>query len=340
MPQHLPQVSHPARPPREGRPSSQAKRPLSRAQRYARGMRPASPVETVRLLSREAERFAAELLAALESDLVESVIPELEHAAPRVRADAGPRKLSAKTEERLRAILPHEEAERVIAAEAARVRIRRKLDQVSAGSGHVQAAVHDQAVRVATQNLREFRRVFDLDKKGSVANIQIRAVQPGIAPAIERFQKDNASLITRMHERTKDQIREVVDTAWTSGARVEQIRAQVQERFEVSKSRAELIARDQVLKLNGQITKQRQQSAGVRFYIWTTAGDERVRGSPSAPKSKRDHYHLDGTTQSWDVPPVVAEDGTTAHPGVDYQCRCIAFPVLDLGEAEPGADEG
>jgi SPP1 gp7 family putative phage head morphogenesis protein len=303
-------------------------------------MRPASPALHVQLLRREAARFAAELWRALGDDLALSVVPPLEHAAG-LRQDADkPRGVSPKTEARLRALLPHEEAERVIAAEAARVRIKRKLDELSTGAGHVDAAVRDQALRVASNNLREFRRVFDLNRKGSVQNIEIRGIQPGIAPAIDAFQRNNAALITRMNENTRDQVREKIDAAWTSGKRVEEIRDEIQERIDVSKSRAELIARDQVLKLNGQITRTRQQSAGVRFYIWTTAGDERVRGSPQAPKSKRDHYHLDGTTQSWDAPPVVAEDGTTAHPGEDYQCRCIAFPVLDENGTEGAGDAG
>ncbi len=98
-----------------------------------------------------------------------------------------------------------------------------------------------------------------------------------------------------------------------SSMRVEELRSLVMERFDVSKSRADLIARDQVLKLNGQITEERQTRAGVEQYVWTTAGDERVR---------EEHAALEGQVIDWNSPP------TVGHPGEDYQCRCVAFPLI------------
>lgn len=290
-------------------------------------MRAPSLAPHVRLLLGEARAFARLVRAAL-GDLALTVDPE---PGADARQDAAPprRPVSARTEAEIRRLFPPAEAERRLAAEETRNIVRRNLEAVDTRPGNTAAAVRVQAVRVSTTNLREFRKVFGFDKEGSVSHIEIRAVQPGLAPMLDKFQQSHADLVTRMNQQTKDQIRETVDEAWSRGTRVEELRDAIAERFEVSESRAALIARDQVLKLNGAITKQRQTSAGVREYIWTTAGDERVRGSPLAPKSRRDHYHLDGTTQSWDAPPMVADDGTTAHPGEDYQCRCIAFPVLE-----------
>jgi SPP1 gp7 family putative phage head morphogenesis protein len=78
----------------------------------------------------------------------------------------------------------------------------------------------------------------------------------------------------------------------------------------------------------------RQTQAGISEYEWSTSGDERVRSS---------HDELDGTRQSWDDPPVTNDDGDTNHPGEDYQCRCVAIPVLpdigDLTDSEEPEDE-
>jgi SPP1 gp7 family putative phage head morphogenesis protein len=153
-----------------------------------------------------------------------------------------------------------------------------------------------------------------------VQNVVLRGVQPGIAPLIDRFQDANARLITKMRDETIQQIRAVLDDAWTKGERVEVMREKLQERFGVSESRADLIARDQTLKLNAEITQTRQTAAGVQKYVWTTSGDERVRPM---------HDDLDGQTFSWDDPPVTNEAGDRNHPGGDYQCRCTAMPVLD-----------
>jgi SPP1 gp7 family putative phage head morphogenesis protein len=88
------------------------------------------------------------------------------------------------------------------------------------------------------------------------------------------------------------------------------------DRTDVSDSRAKLIARDQVAKLTGELTKERQLDMGVTGYIWRTVGDERVRDS---------HSEVDGKFFTWDNPPFET-DGN--HPGEDYQCRCWAEPVL------------
>lgn len=84
-------------------------------------------------------------------------------------------------------------------------------------------------------------------------------------------------------------------------------------------SKAELLARDQTLKLNAAISRTRQQAAGISKYYWTTVGDERVR---------KMHDDLDGKLFSWDDPPITNEAGDHNHPGEDYQCRCTASPYL------------
>ncbi len=109
------------------------------------------------------------------------------------------------------------------------------------------------------------------------------------------------------------------------GAHPTALRQKIQERFSVSRSKAELLARDQILTLNAKVTQARMTAAGVTEYIWTTSGDERVRGA---------HKDLDGKRFRFDAPPVIASDGRTGNPGDDYQCRCTAFPILpSLGEA-------
>ena len=67
-----------------------------------------------------------------------------------------------------------------------------------------------------------------------------------------------------------------------------------------SRRRAELIARDQTAKLNGQIQRAQQLDAGVTEYIWSTSGDERVR---------RSHRELNGRKFSWNDAPVNSDGG-------------------------------
>jgi SPP1 gp7 family putative phage head morphogenesis protein len=112
-------------------------------------------------------------------------------------------------------------------------------------------------------------------------------------------------------------VEQVIRHAHEQGLRVEVIAGILKERYDLSDSRAELIARDQVLKANGRLAQARQQSVGITEYIWVTSRDKRVRET---------HARLHNTRQSWANPPPVG-GGRSAHPGGDYQCRCTAKPV-------------
>ena len=99
----------------------------------------------------------------------------------------------------------------------------------------------------------------------------------------------------------------------------------------MSDYKAALIARDQVGKLNGQLSKYRQTEIGITTYTWQTSGDERVRDS---------HRLMDGTYCQWEDSSVYSKDyGKTwiprpsemqgLIPGEDIQCRCQAVANFD-----------
>lgn len=164
--------------------------------------------------------------------------------------------------------------------------------------------------RLNATNGREIERVIGINPVD---------IDPEITEALLQFRRASVGLITSIAEDQLSQVRDLVDVAANSGMRVETLAAQIQERHNVSESRARLIARDQTLKTNGDLTRLRHEKIGVTEYIWDTSGDSRVRP---------DHRALDGSTQRWDDPPVTNPEGDRNHPGEDYQCRCIAIPVL------------
>lgn len=140
------------------------------------------------------------------------------------------------------------------------------------------------------------------------------------------FVSDNVSLITSIHERYFGEIEELVSEAVRTGQSMLDLRDQIEDRYGVSQSRAKLIARDQVGKLNGDITRQRQTELGVTHYMWSSSGDERVRSL---------HRELDGQVFAWADPPESGTNGERMHPGGPIQCRCVAIPVL--GPADEAA---
>jgi SPP1 gp7 family putative phage head morphogenesis protein len=165
------------------------------------------------------------------------------------------------------------------------------------------------AERVNQHGATEFKRV-----------VGISTHDIGVGGALNAFRDRNVDLIKSLAKGQLDDVRDVLAKAEAGAWQKNVLRKELQDRFGVTKSKADLLARDQTLKLNGQLTMTRQRNAGVKKYIWTTSRDERVRPM---------HEELDGTIQTWEDPPIVSEDGRRCHPGDDYQCRCTPFPVLE-----------
>lgn len=160
-----------------------------------------------------------------------------------------------------------------------------------------------------------------------VLKINLRENIPGLQGQVDAWRTANVNLIetgvrapaeaVKLRPSLLTDVSATVEELHSKGIRVENMAGELKKRFGVSDSRAELIARDQTLKLNSQINRERQRSVGINSYQWVTSRDERVREI---------HAELDGSIQSWDSPPEVAP-GRFEHPGGDYQCRCVAVPV-------------
>jgi len=148
---------------------------------------------------------------------------------------------------------------------------------------------------------------------GSVVDVDLFGREPWLASELDAFVIENVSLIKNVKEEFAKNVQDKTIRALGEGRRWEEIAGDIFDTYEVSKSRANLIARDQVGKLQGQLTELRQKEIGIDEYIWRTAGDGRVRES---------HQANEGKTFKWSDPPA------TGHPGQDYQCRCYAEPVL------------
>jgi len=137
---------------------------------------------------------------------------------------------------------------------------------------------------------------------------------------VEKFRRENLALIKRLARSEVSDLQSLLVDAEKRGARVETVRREIQDRLGVSRRHAQLLARDQTLKLSGQITRARQTQAGIEKYRWSTSKDERVRSA---------HRALDGQIFEWSGDgPVTNVAGDRNHPGGDYQCRCVAIPIL------------
>jgi SPP1 gp7 family putative phage head morphogenesis protein len=144
---------------------------------------------------------------------------------------------------------------------------------------------------------------------------------------IAAWRNENVDLITNLSDEMRDRIGDLLEDY--DGTRVEEMATALEDTFGVTRARAELIARDQTLKLNGRMNQAAQTAAGVDRYRWSTSNDGSVRNDPK-DRGYPNHEILNNTVHRWDDPPVTCErTGATNHPGQDFQCRCIAIPVLE-----------
>jgi SPP1 gp7 family putative phage head morphogenesis protein len=173
--------------------------------------------------------------------------------------------------------------------------------------------------------------------------------------ARDTWANKNYDLIRSDMKKHIGQINDLTEKAVTSGLSVRTLTQQILALdSKLSKHRANFIARDQIGKLNGQITQRRMEECGLELYVWETSGDERVRGNPGGkyPDAKPSHHAMDGRLCRWDDASVYSEDGGKTwkdrgsdavhlHPGMDYQCRCTATAYWQelVGEADAILDK-
>ena len=137
----------------------------------------------------------------------------------------------------------------------------------------------------------------------------LREFEEGATKAIENFEQDIV-----------EKLRSKLQTIILDGRSRDTVKKTIMAELNISKTRAKFIARQETALLTTKFKKSQYQQYGVNQYKWVTVGDHKVRER---------HNELDGEIIDWDRPPVVDEKtGRTAHAGEDWNCRCIAQPIV------------
>jgi len=122
-------------------------------------------------------------------------------------------------------------------------------------------------------------------------------------------------------EEAIDRLRDEVDENASQGYRAEGLAERIRNEYAVSKSRAQLIARQETANFMANFRKARAKDAGCEYYIWRCTRDGRVRAT---------HKAHDGRKFRYDDPPIVDPvTGRRGNPGNDFNCRCVDLPVVE-----------
>lgn len=194
-------------------------------------------------------------------------------------------------------------------ADRVRTAVQRVTEQLPEFEAEIRVVSRRAVTGVSTANRRSLNQLLERTVGVGLSEAE-SFIEGTLTNALER----SVDLITNL---LSDEVTDVQDTiadGFRAGRRSESIARDLRDRLDISRRRAQLIARDQVATLNSELTRQRQTHMGVTHYIWRTSGDERVR---------EEHADLDGQRFSW------REGSPEGHPGEPINCRCTAEPDLD-----------
>lgn len=149
--------------------------------------------------------------------------------------------------------------------------------------------------------------------------INVFRTEPYLAPLAEGWVKENTDLIKTVPTKLHADLEGIIRRGVMNGDSVKKLTADIKARYPMTDHRAKLIAQDQTLKLNSNLTQYRLKSVGVSEYTWKTVNDNRVRPH---------HRERNGKVFAWDKPP---SDG---NPGQPVRCRCRAEAVWPEDERD------
>lgn len=149
--------------------------------------------------------------------------------------------------------------------------------------------------------------------------------------------RNNVSLIKSIPTNYFDDLSQQIENNIRQGFTPAQLEGSIKEMINVRKfkakgdpstvaekvaNRARLIARDQTAKLNGDLTRIRQEDAGITHFKWITSKDERVGDDHHLAATRKTKYGIG--VYSWKEGAPEGFPGNADRPN----CRCTATPLI------------
>lgn len=133
-------------------------------------------------------------------------------------------------------------------------------------------------------------------------------------------------LITTIPLEAAERVHKLTLEGLISGSRAKETQREIMRSGEVSAYNAYRIARTETSRTASVLTEARARYIESPGYLWRSSKDSDVRNKDGNPIGS--HRLLEGVFVPWDDPPVASTDGTKAHAGCIYFCRCWPEPVM------------
>lgn len=171
---------------------------------------------------------------------------------------------------------------------------------------------------VAEVDTRDFKAWTEHSKEMGIALRRELAKAP-TGELLRGFLNEQVSLITSLPREAAERVHKLTLEGLTTAGRASEISEQILRSGEVTRARANTIARTEVSRTATGLVEARALYVGSEGYFWRSAGDVDVRPL---------HKKLNGKFFRWDAPPIAGEHGERAHPGGIYNCRCYPEVVI------------
>ncbi|ENX58777.1 MULTISPECIES: phage minor head protein [Acinetobacter] len=144
---------------------------------------------------------------------------------------------------------------------------------------------------------------------------QIRDTDTGAV--YQELLNEQVRLIRSLPLEAAQRVQDLSTRSLIDGSRASEVAGLIMATGQVTRSRANTIARTEVSRASCLFTQARAENLGSEGYIWRTSEDGDVRPS---------HKEMNGKFVLWSSPPVL--DRLRGHAGCLPNCRCYAEPVI------------
>lgn len=135
----------------------------------------------------------------------------------------------------------------------------------------------------------------------------------------------NAELIRNTTSQIVSNVTNITYDGVTNGQSWRAVEKTLATQKHIARDRIKRIARDQTAKLNESLNQLQQEDAGVKFFEWSTANDERVSTGYGGHKQLEGKIYKWGDTANY---PIIDSYGHRGLPAQRVNCRCTALPVI------------
>jgi uncharacterized protein with gpF-like domain len=155
------------------------------------------------------------------------------------------------------------------------------------------------------------------------AGISIRfQMTPAMRDILEATVAENVALIKSIPQQYASQIESMVMTSVVAGRDLSKLSRDLYKRYDITKKRANLIARDQNNKATAALTRARQLEVGIEEAIWLHS----LGGKEPRKTHLRNNGNRYDVNRGWfDPDPRVRE---RIFPGQLINCRCVSKPIV------------